>query len=405
MSESSGAGPSRGVTVAVRSRRQDSTQRIGASLSAPIESVSSGELPDLDDRQSVFEKPDEGDLGRRYRVMGAIGQGGMGQVYRVFDGDLGREVAAKMVRAGQTGDEFTHRFIQEAQATSQLEHPHIIPIHDFGQTGSGHLYFTMTLVRGRTLGEVVDELRAGPGPAHAAFGWVRRLQIVQAICEALAFAHQRGVLHRDLKPANVMVGALGEVLVMDWGLAKIASSEVPRAAGPVSRSSKPVSQDGLVLGTPAYMAPELLQGAPHDERVDVYAIGATMYELFALVPPHQGETPLQIFDSAKNRDPAEPETLAVRGQGRVPREVSLIIMRALARDPARRYATALELHADIQRYLQGVAHVVCVQTALKRGVSTFGVFVDNHGKLAIALVTAAAVVPLVVLAKLIELFF
>ncbi len=323
---------------------------------------------------------------QRYHVVGEVGQGGMGEVVCAHDGELDRDVAMKMLRAQRARDsEAVSRFFDEARATARLEHPNIVPIHEVGYNPAGVPYFTMRLVRGKTIRELIDELRQGDARAHERLHFVRRLQIVQAVCDALSYAHAQSILHRDIKPANVMVGEFGEVVVMDWGLAKQLGPEA--VTSPISRSGRRVTGRGTVLGTPAYMPPEQAGGdtSAMDERSDVYALGALMYELFTLQPPHAGTSTIEVLASVIARDPVAPEELVVAGQPRVPREISLIIQRAMAREKEQRFASARDLHEKIQAYLEGRADVVCVHTAVKRALGRLATFVDEHHRLAITL--------------------
>ena len=225
-------------------------------------------------------------VGGRYRIVAEIGRGGMGRVFRAHDIDLGREVALKVVDLEPAGGADTpqrrayiERFLTEAQLTAQLEHPSIVPLHDIGIDRTGQLYYTMKLVEGRTLEELVNvwhaDLAAGkPLPIQ------ELLRIVLQICDALALAHERGVIHRDLKPSNVMVGRFGEVHVMDWGLAKLLGASEPptsKAGSPRPESQSPTGA-GDVLGTPSYMAPEQARGDPLavDHRADVFGVGGLL---------------------------------------------------------------------------------------------------------------------------------
>jgi serine/threonine protein kinase len=237
----------------------------------------------------------------------------MGAVLRAVDCDIRREVAVKYL-LDQADPRKKVRFVEEAQITGQLEHPNIVPIHEVGVDGQGRLFFSMKMVRGRSLQQVLQELRETPRAAQKEFPLGRLLTVFVNVCHALAYAHSRGVVHRDLKPANIMVGDFGEVYVMDWGLAKVlhraAPAEPPAAiiqatpsftwaeATEASAVSTPTVQtsrqesddrtvDGTILGTPLYMAPEQALGnlAAIDQRTDVYALGAILYEMLALQPP------------------------------------------------------------------------------------------------------------------------
>jgi len=318
----------------------------------------------------------------RYAVAEDLGAGGMGQVVRVHDAELDRDVAMKLLRGqGFRDGDSVSRFLDEARSTARLEHPNIVPIHEVGYRPDGVPYFTMRLVQGKTLHELIEELATGNPAAHERLPFVRRLQLVQHVCHALSYAHAQGILHRDIKPANIMIGAFGEVVVMDWGLARTIGPRSPESRGlprhPTGR--------GAVLGTPAFMPPEQAEGGSDtlDARSDVYAVGALMYALFTLRAPHTGTTPLEVLTSVSNQVPPAPEDLAIPGQPRVPREVSHIIMRAMARDPAARYPTAQSLADAIQAFLEGRSAVVCVHTAVKRGLNRLAEFVDQHHRVAI----------------------
>jgi serine/threonine-protein kinase len=305
-------------------------------------------------------------------VQDEIGAGGMGAVFRVTDQDLGREVAAKTLRPELSQDPaFVSRFLAEAKSTGQLEHPNIIPIHDLGLAANGVPYFTMQLVRGETLASVVERLKAGDAPTHRHFTWARRLALILQVCDAVGYAHSRGVLHRDLKPENVMIGPYGEVIVMDWGLA--------------ARQDQP--EDENISGTPSYSPPEQLEGKPLDKRSDVYGIAATLYELLTLKPPHMGKDFTETFQMALTRTVPRADAEAHPLQGRVPREVANIVLKALSRDPAGRYATVEELRQDLQEYVDGKAPVVCVHTGFKRATNRLARFIDDYGRGAIVLLT------------------
>ena len=243
--------------------------------------------------------------GTRYELLGTLGRGGMGTVYRVLDHELQREVALKVLDVDD--DELLPG---EARVAARLEHPGIVPVHDLGRLPDGRLYFTMKLVRGERL----DRWAAAPRPLP------ERLAVLQRLCETAAFAHAHGVVHRDLKPQNVMVGTFGEVLVMDWGVALLRGS----------------GQAGTVAGTRGFMAPEQAAGASDvDARADVHALGALLRWLTGDAAP----APLRA-----------------------------IAARATAAAPADRYAGALELSADVGRFLAGEAVQAHREGALERVV-------------------------------------
>jgi serine/threonine-protein kinase len=256
-------------------------------------------------------RPAGSDAGR-YRLLGEIGRGGMGSVLRGHDPDLGRDLAIKvLLDRHRSDDEVLRRFVEEAQIAGQLQHPGVVPVYELGCFADRRPYFAMKLVKGRTLASLLYE-RSAPGDDLARF-----LGIFLQVAQTVAYAHARGVIHRDLKPTNVMVGAFGEVQVMDWGLAKVlprGSVEEDRSAGQVpehetviatarSASDSDRSRAGSVLGTPAYMAPEQARGEVGrlDERADVFALGSILCEILTGKPAFTG------------RDSAEIQRRAARG--------------------------------------------------------------------------------------------
>ena len=302
----------------------------------------------------------------RFEDLGLIGLGGMGEVRRVRDPALGRTLALKVVRRElQNRDDVLERFIEEAQATSQLSHPGIVPVHEFGQLPDGRHYFTMKEVRGRSLGRVIGEVHAasGDGAWGTAGSWsFRRLvEAFRRVCEAVAYAHERGVIHRDLKPENVMVGEHGEVLVMDWGLARIlgqASSAEVQAVHTQRSLSGQQTRMGQVAGTPIYMAPEQAGGRVDllDARTDVYALGCILYEILSGRPPYAGRTGREVLDKVRAGPPPPPGPLEPWPPGPpLPEALLVACERAMAREQRMRFAHAGELATAIGDWLEGAA--------------------------------------------------
>jgi WD40 repeat protein/serine/threonine protein kinase len=317
----------------------------------------------------------------RYEILREIARGGMGVVLEVWDAQLRRKLAMKCLRRDTARDDPAFqselarrraRLVNEAQVLAQIEHPGIVPVYDVGLDDRGEIYFTMLRVRGQTLDQVFTAVREGRD------GWnlTRVLGVLLRVSEAVAYAHEKGVLHRDLKPSNVMVGELGEAYVMDWGLARARASEsapqpsasregrAPSASSLVhtsrsddraSDSSSPLfTQDGEVIGTPAYMSPEQARGTlgEIDHRSDVYSLGAMLYELLAGSAPYARElrdSPAHaVLAASRERAPAPIESLATRGHG----ELAAICAKAMTRDRHARYATARELAGDLRAYLE-----------------------------------------------------
>ncbi|MBN4054909.1 SUMF1/EgtB/PvdO family nonheme iron enzyme [Acidimicrobium ferrooxidans] len=317
----------------------------------------------------------------RYRITGHLGAGGMGEVLQVRDEDVGREMAAKVILGDEMGSALS-KFVQEAQITGQLEHPNIIPLHELGMTPDGRLYFTMKRVEGQTLAELLaaehdaeGEIVASRDSARLLAGdlaAVRRthlttmLNLFLKVCDAIAFAHSRGVIHRDLKPANIMVGQFGEVQVMDWGLARVwgqVDSLVDactldvgggRLADLVAESGGPLKTvDGSVVGTPAYMPPEQARGEVDqlDRRADIYSLGAILYEMLTLEPPYDGESVWNVLHQVLEGQLVPPAQRTPERE--IPWETAVVVSKAMATDVDQRYETVAELKADLDAYLAG----------------------------------------------------
>jgi WD40 repeat protein len=305
---------------------------------------------------------------RRLDESREIARGGMGVVYRQRDDLLGRDLALKVglgshvpldgagtVSAGPA----LRRMLQEAQITAQLSHPGVVPVHELGIDRDGRLFFTMKLVKGRTLRDVFRLVR------EKREGWTltRVLQVLIRICETVAFAHSKGVIHRDLKPANVMVGSFGEVYVMDWGVAKVvgdpAAEDLLTMAGPTTVSDAPepvpLTRAGDVVGTPEYMSPEQASGRidAMDPRTDVYSLGALLYELLASRAPYEDpSTPRTAILILRSVVGGPPVPLASLAPG-TPEQLKAVCEKAMARDPKDRYPTAEALANDLHRFLEG----------------------------------------------------
>jgi len=281
----------------------------------------------------------------------------MGTVYLAEDRSLGRPVALKVIRDGTLNKESIDRMSREAHIIARLEHPGIVPVHDIGTLADGRVYYVMKWVQGRRLDEHFD----------ASAGLPQRLRVFQRVCETVAFAHAHGVIHRDLKPQNVMVGQFGEVLVLDWGLAKAAPDPTavapPEVSIPQNRSSEAnprVTSHGTILGTPGYMSPEQAAGAVDriDERSDVFALGGILYFLLT------GQAPRTAV--AQSGDGALPLVPPRQRNRAVPRRLEAICLKALSAAPEHRYAGAAELAAEVVRFLDGQAVLAHREGVLER---------------------------------------
>ncbi|MCR9245249.1 MAG: serine/threonine-protein kinase [bacterium] len=291
--------------------------------------------------------------GERYRDRQTIGRGGMGTVFRVFDPGLEREVAMKRLGVADRIPDAQQlgRFLDEAKVTGQLQHPGIVSVFEIGLDGGRQPYFTMPLIEGRSLQEII-------GQRHSNSEWtrVRLLGVLVRVCEAMAYAHERGVIHRDLKPANVMVGRFGETYVVDWGLARRRGQPDRRdiRISNAATDSALRTMAGDVIGTPAYMAPEQARGELDsiDERSDIYSLGAMLYHLLAGTPPY-----IEPGTDPKSRETlahvlVEPPRPLRELAPDVPPELLAICERAMARGPDQRYAVMLEFAEDLRAFLE-----------------------------------------------------
>ncbi len=353
--------------------------------------------------------------GKKYEVGKIIAQGGMGVIYEARDLNSKRVVALKVLPKDiPIPRHDLLRFIREGQLTSQLEHPNIVPLHEIGLDDSGRVFYTMKLVAGRTLTSILYAIRKNEAVTIAEYPLARLLNVFQKVCDAVAFAHSRGVVHRDLKPDNIMVGSFGEVQVMDWGLAKVLGAVrdeatekdeedlVDRPATWQDRERfKPGQTDtiptddfgetlktvsGRVMGTPGFLAPEQIlqeEDQPPDERADIYSLGAVLYSILTLHATVKGGEVKEMLRHIINGDipsPAslnavdEPDTGRVKEtragsarkggfphcpDGWIPTALSDIAMKALAIDPDERYNSVQELQREIEDYQNGyIWHLV-----------------------------------------------
>jgi len=319
------------------------------------------------------------DVFGRYELKGEVGRGGQGAVLQVWDEDLRRSLAMKVLLGTEVSPlkkprveaKKLGRFLEEAQVTGQLDHPGIVPVHELGLDSEGGVYFTMKLVKGEELRSIFAKVHE-PGDE---WGLTRALAVMLKVCEAVGYAHSKGVVHRDLKPGNVMVGRFGEVYVMDWGLARVMGldghkdvriqPEQPESVSEVrSERSDRGSEDpgsplmtmeGDVVGTPAFMSPEQARGELESigPRADVYSIGAMLYELLTgqmpYVPPRARMNNYAIWGMVQNGPPKRIERIAPD----VPVELVAVCEKAMAREPGDRYQSVADLRRDLQAFVGG----------------------------------------------------
>ena len=318
-----------------------------------------------------------------YRVEGEFARGGMGRILLAHDLRLGRTVALKELYA-EAGPGAPRRFVREALVTARLQHPAIVPVYEAGRWPGGRPFYAMKLVEGRSLEALLRD-------ASDLAGRLALLPHLIAVAEAVAYAHGQRVVHRDLKPANVLVGAFGETVVVDWGLARELGTVTPaehEESGTGASAGQTVT--GTVLGTPHYMPPEQARGLPADERADVYALGAMLYFLLTGAPPHAGRSAEEALAAAAagRVEPVE------RREPEAPPDLVAVVRKALAPEPDDRYPTARELASDLRRFQTGQlvsAHRYSTRELVRRFVRRHRAALAVAAVLSTALVVAVAV--------------
>src|SRR5437868_7363334 len=264
----------------------------------------------------------------RYRILRKLGTGGMANVYLAEDEVLGRRVAIKILNDRHAGDDqFVERFRREAKNAASLSHPNIVSIYDRGEA-EGTYYIAMEYLDGRSLKELI--VARGPAPIHLAVDYARQ------VLAAIRFAHRNGIVHRDIKPHNVLVDAEGRLKVTDFGIARAGASQMTEA--------------GSIIGTAQYLSPEQAKGAPVDQTSDLYSLGVVLYELLTGTVPFTGDTPVEIAMKHLSATPQPPSRL----RPDVPPDLDAIVLRALAKDPHDRYASAEQMDADLARIAKGL---------------------------------------------------
>ena len=355
---------------------------VPATVEAVLESIGIAPVRTLESEPHRID-PDETICLGRFQVRSEIGRGGMGRVMEARDPELHRSVAVKVlinpseVTAGQLA-----RFVAEAQITSQLQHPNIVPVHEMGITDAGKVYFVMKRVAGRSLRQIFTLLRGGDGTAAAEWPRTRLLHAFIQVCNAVAYANDRGVLHRDLKPDNIMLGAFGEVLLMDWGVARVLGDPRTEAPDPVAidRLDTLSTQEGSAIGTPGFMSPEQARGDLEllTPRSEVWSLGAILYELLTLERAYQAPTLMSLLFAVMRGPPEDPCTKAP-GR-RIPAEIAQICLRALATDPADRFADAGALSRAVEEFLEGSRRRAAARLRVAEGVAAWDRYLALAGR-------------------------
>jgi tetratricopeptide (TPR) repeat protein len=351
----------------LRKHQGDARASLAAVIPDPVKRSLAG-LADADIRQSVagLTTPPQGlvllsttacepGARDRYTLSRLHATGGLGRVWLARDASLGRDVALKELRPERAGSPAVWaRFLKEAQVTGQLEHPGTVPIYELGRRPDDQQpFYTMRFVRGRTLAEAVASYHRRRASGEAGPLELRELlTALVGVCNAVAYAHSRGVLHRDLKPQNVVLGDYGEVIVLDWGLARVTGQPDDAAAAPLelpAAGERDGTVQGQVLGTPAYMAPEQAEGRLDllGPASDVYGLGAILYEVLTGRPPFQGDDTMAVLRQVVHEAPVRPRSV----EKGVPAALEAVCLKALAKQLAARYATAKDLAAEVERWL------------------------------------------------------
>jgi serine/threonine protein kinase len=329
----------------------------------------------------------------RYIVRDELARGGMGVIYVVYDQDLRRTTAMKVIPPQVVHQEQKiGAFVSESRITAQLEHPNIVPVHEIGVIEeNGCPYYTMKLIQGEPLKTIIHCI-ADEEPSYVQmYNRYKMLDIFVKVCNAVAYAHSHGVIHRDIKPGNIMVGKFGEVLLMDWGLAKYIDAEDNTAFEDAEDSSQIIehnptkTENGVIKGSLAYIAPEQVFGdtTALDKQTDIFLLGSTLYQIFTYFAPYDGDNMIEILHKAERCDYVLPSEKNPRAQ--IPKALEQIILKAMAPVKANRYASVEGLIADIEAFCTGkrsggIRHFRAGEDIIKAGEESKETFVVINGR-------------------------
>ena len=290
----------------------------------------------------------------RYKDFAPLGKGGGGQLRSCYDTNLGRTVIMKTLPPHLANHEYMRaRFLREARVTAQLQHPNTIPVYEVGHDVEGRLYFTMKKLEGETLRDILEKQIAGDTQAIHVYNLDRMLGVLIQVCNALSYAHAHGVVHRDVKPENVQIGSFGEVMLLDWGVAKVWAMDEEDEPERQLMEHEELTSAGQRPGTPLYMSPEQVRGGGEiDARTDVYSIGVVLYEILTLKEPHRGDRVNETFEMILKESPIPPEQRTPNRY--VPALLSKITLKALEKNPNDRFQTMQEM-VDALREFRGRA--------------------------------------------------
>ncbi len=378
------------VRVSVLDETQAAPKSLGSAFVPPASAARTTVLPHVDGDGTRVELSIE--PRSRYEPTKLLGAGGMGEVVLVRDHDIERKVALKRLLPEITDSATLARFVDEIRTVGRLEHPNIVPIHDVGVDELGRYFFVMKYVEGETLESVIEKLAAKDPAYEAKYTVEVRTEIFLGLLHALEYSHAQGIVHRDIKPANVMVGRYGEVVLMDWGIAKPLAATRDAAAGAEGalggegegeRGRRYATRVGSLIGTPAYMSPEQARGdnLKIDERSDIYSAVVLFHELLGFKHYLADKESMDALIAGVLGEEMTFMKLLTLGytSGNTPRgELIHILVKGLAKDPSARYQSAAELIAMLHLVLEGRMAVQCHITFTKRTFSEMARLVDRR---------------------------